>query len=227
MRILALIPARGGSKRVIGKNLRTLGGKPLIVWTIESVSSIPEICETVVSTDDSAIAEIAIKAGATVLGLRPDFLSSDEASTMDVARYELSKYQENHKEVDGLLILQPTSPFRTREIISHGIEIFRSSNFETVVGVSPVRDHPSWVFVQEDEHLMRYSKATTKSSRWQDLESAFVLNGSFYLATPDFINGSNSFTVDGVLPLLVNSEKESWDIDTEFDFRIAEYLAND
>ncbi len=225
MRILALVPARGGSKRVIGKNSRTLGGKPLILWTIESVSSIPEICETVVSTDDSVIADIAIKAGATVLGLRPDFLSNDEATTMDVARYELSRYQENHGEVDGLLILQPTSPFRTREVIANGLEIFRSSNFKTVVGVSPVRDHPSWVFVQEDKHLMKYSGSKKNSSRSQDLEPAFVLNGSFYLGTPEFINSSKSFTVDGVLPLLVSSEKESWDIDTEFDFQIAEHLA--
>ena len=72
---------------------------------------------------------------------------------------------------------------------------------------------------------MKYSGSKKNSSRSQDLEPAFVLNGSFYLGTPEFINSSNSFTVDGVLPLLVSSEKESWDIDTEFDFQIAEHLA--
>src|SRR5438093_3043672 len=112
MRILALITARRGSKRLPAKNVRLLRGVPLITWSIDVVRNIPEICDILVSTDDAATAEIARRAGAAVPWLRPAALATDTASSVDVCLHSLDWYEQAHGAVDGLLLLQPTSPFR-------------------------------------------------------------------------------------------------------------------
>ena len=108
MRILALIAARGGSKRLPGKNMRLLGGKPLIIWSIDVAKNIPDICDILVSTDDPAIAAVCTEAGAYVPWLRPAELSTDTASPVDVALHALDWYRAKKGSVDGLLLLQPT-----------------------------------------------------------------------------------------------------------------------
>ena len=115
MRILALIPARSGSKRVPDKNIRLLGGKPLIVWTIVMALGITGICDVLVSTDSIEIQTISSAAGAKVPWLRPDQIATDEASSVDVAIHALDWYEKECGEIGGLLLLQPTSPFRTKE----------------------------------------------------------------------------------------------------------------
>ena len=113
MKILALVTARGGSVRLPGKNLRQLGGKPLINWSIEIAQDIPEICEILVSTDNESIADISREAGALVPWLRPQEVSTNEPSSVDVALHTLNWYEAEKGIVDGLLLLQPTSPFRS------------------------------------------------------------------------------------------------------------------
>jgi CMP-N,N'-diacetyllegionaminic acid synthase len=142
MRILVLIPARGGSKRLPDKNIRLLGGSPLIVWSINVAKNIPEICDTLVSTDSHEIAEIARNAGATVPWLRPSEMATDSASTTDVCLHALEWYENKHGKVDGLLLLQPTSPFRSRDTILRGIELFRLHKHCSVIGVCAAESHP-------------------------------------------------------------------------------------
>ena len=101
MRILALVPARGGSKRLPRKNIRILAGKPLINWTIEVAKGIPEICEILVSTDDPEIASIAKSAGATVPWLRPKILATDESTSAEVALHALDWYETDNEKIDG------------------------------------------------------------------------------------------------------------------------------
>ena len=137
MRILALITARGGSKRLPGKNIRPLGGKPLIVWSIDVAKDSLEICDILVSTDDSAIAAVCEKAGAYVPWLRPAELAIDTASSVDVALHALDWYEAEKGAVDGLLLLQPTSPFRTQATVQRGIELFSQHDYQPVLGVSP------------------------------------------------------------------------------------------
>ena len=132
MRILAFITARGGSKRLPGKNIRSLGGNPLIVWSIEVAKDISDICDILVSTDDSAIAETAKDAGALVPWLRPEELATDTAKSADVCLHGLEWYESEKGRVDGLLLLQPTSPFRTRETVLRGIELFRKNQYQYV-----------------------------------------------------------------------------------------------
>ena len=222
MRILALIPARGGSKRLPGKNIKLLGGKPLINWTIGVAQGIPEICEILVSTDAPEIALVAKKAGANVPWLRPEILSTDQATSVDVALHALDWYEAENGVVDGLLLLQPTSPFRTQATIKRGIELFKNQSYRAVMGVSPVQDHPMWTFKMKDGYLVPYMENHGFGIRSQDLEPALVANGGFYLISPKELRESKSFIGLESIPLIVNSPQEALDIDSKEDFNFAE-----
>ena len=115
MRILTVIAARGGSKRLPGKHIRVLGEKPLIIWSIDVAKDIPEICDILVSTDDTAIASVCTEAGILVPWLRPVELATDTANLVDVVLHALGWYETEKGAVDGILLLQPTSPFRTKK----------------------------------------------------------------------------------------------------------------
>ena len=222
MRILALIPARGGSKRLPGKNIKLLGDKPLINWTIDAAQGIPEICEILVSTDTPEIALVAKEAGANVPWLRPEVLSTDQATSVDVALHALDWYEAENGVIDGLLLLQPTSPFRTQATIKRGIELFKNHSHQAVIGVSPVQDHPMWTFKMKDGYLVPFVEQHGFGIRSQDLEPALVANGGFYLISPVELRKSKSFIGGERLPLLIYSPKEALDIDTEWEFKVAE-----
>jgi CMP-N,N'-diacetyllegionaminic acid synthase len=225
-RILALIPARGGSKRLPGKNVRPLGGKPLIVWSIEVAKDIPEICDTLVSTDDPEIARVAANAGALVPWLRPPELASDIAQSVDVALHALAWYEDASGPVDGLLLLQPTSPFRTRQSIRRGIHLFQNGGFDPVLGVSPIAAHARRTFRLQDGCLV--SLADEHGGGKRDSTSQppeYVTNGAFYLVTPEHLRSQRSFIGERTLPLIIDSTEESLDIDTMFDFAVAECIA--
>lgn len=225
MRILALIPARGGSKRIPRKNLRPLGGRPLIVWSIEAVSGMPEVCDILVSTDDSAIAEASRPGGAIVPWLRPANLATDTASVIDVCVHALDWYEEVKGAVDGLMLLQPTSPFRSRDSVRRGIELFRERGRQTVVGVSPAHSHPMWCFEIDGTALRPFIPGHGAQLRSQDLPPAYVLNGSFYLIEPSELRRSRSFHGSAVAPLIIDRPVESIDLDTEWDWSVAEALS--
>lgn len=225
MRILALIAARGGSKRLPGKNIKLLGGKPLIVWSIDVAKNNPEICDILVSTDDKSIADICTEAGAYVPWLRPSELASDEASSVDVALHALDWYEDTKGAVDGLLLLQPTSPFRTRVTVRNGIELFRTGNHLPVLGVSPTREHPMWTLKMESDYLVPFMQEHGFGRRSQDLPPSYVVNGSFYLISPADLRVYRSFIWEKTMPLIIESPQEVVDIDTDWDFKIAEFIA--
>ena len=227
MRILALITARGGSKRLPGKNIRPLGGKPLIVWSIDVAKDSLEICDILVSTDDSAIAAVCEKAGAYVKWLRPAELAIDTASSVDVALHALDWYEAEKGAVDGLLLLQPTSPFRTQATVQRGIELFSQHDYQPVLGVSPTHAHPMWAHKMEGDYLVPFMGEHGFRTRSQDLPSAYVVNGSFYLITPAELRACRSFVGAKTIPLLVESPQEAVDIDTAWDWEIAEFIAAD
>jgi CMP-N,N'-diacetyllegionaminic acid synthase len=224
MRILALITARGGSKRVLGKNIRPLGGRPLIVWSIDVAKWIPEICDTLVSTDNTAIAEVARNACALVPWLRPAELASDKATSVDVALHALDWYESEKGAVDGLLLLQPTSPFRSRNTVLRGIDLFRVHERRPVLGVSPAKFHPMWCFQFDGESMRPFIDGGGMHLRSQDLPPAYVVNGAFYLIAPEDLRKIRSFYSDNMVPLVIEDPKESIDIDTEWDWKMAEAL---
>lgn len=222
MRILALIPARGGSSRLPGKNKRLLGGRPLIAWSIDAAVGIPEICDILVSTDDPEIAAIAKAGGAMVPWLRPQALATDAAGSVEVGLHAMEWYEANRGRIDGLLLLQPTSPFRRRSTMLEGISLFMRSAPSAVVGVSPAHPHPMWCLRVEGGFLRPYSSESGLRIRSQDLPAAYAVNGAFYLITPAALASSRTFLPDHTLPLLIERPEEALDIDTEFDWRVAE-----
>jgi N-acylneuraminate cytidylyltransferase len=224
MRILALITARGGSKRVPGKNIRLLGGKPLIVWSIETAKDIAEICDILVSTEDPAIAEVSVKSGALVPWLRPIELATDTANSVDVALHALDWYEAEKGAVDGLLLLQPTSPFRTKETVRKGIELFMRNSQKPVLGVSPAPAHPMWTLKPDGDQLVPYFEDHGFGRRSQDLPDAYAANGCFYLVSPEQLRASKSFVGVAVQPLLIDTWREAIDIDTEEDWDLAERI---
>ncbi len=227
MKILALITARGGSKRLPGKNIRMLGQKPLIVWSIDVVKNIPEICEILVSTDDTAIASICKDAGARVPWLRPAELATDTASSVDVVLHALDWYENEHGVVDGILLLQPTSPFRTKQTVLRGIELFCRNGRQPVLGVSPTHAHPMWTLKMQGEYLVPFIQNNWVGTRSQYLTPAFVINGSFYLISPTELRVCRSFMGINTIPLLIESSQEALDIDTDWDWKVAtSMLAN-
>jgi len=223
LKILAVVPARGGSKRLPNKNIKILGGKPLIQWTLESVDQMPEICDLLVSTDDLKIAEIALGFGVMAPWLRPSYLATDLASSVDVVLHALDWYEDEYGPVDGVLLLQPTTPFRSKSKIRVGIDLFSSSKFKSVVGVSESQSHPMWTFMIEGGELVPFCEGKNHNTRSQDLKPAFVINGGFYLISPHELRAKKSFINEETLPLIISSPIEAIDIDTQWDFDVAEF----
>ena len=226
MKILALIPARRGSKRVPGKNIRLLGGKPLINWTINAANNIPEISDILVSTDDPLIEEVSKKAGAYIPWLRPKILATDTAKSVDVAIHALDLYESVHGLVDGLLLLQPTSPFRTKETIKESIRLFIENSGRTVISVSTCDSSPMWMFKINEKKLIPLINKCGLDMRSQDLEPTYFINGSIYLITPNLLRANKSFFDPKAAPLIISSKVEAVDIDSEWDFKLAEFIVS-
>jgi N-acylneuraminate cytidylyltransferase len=225
MKILATVLARGGSKRVPGKNLREIDGKPLVTRAVDGAMGLADVCAVLVSTDDSHIAQVATAAGALVPWLRPAHLASDTASSVDACLHALDWFEREFGTIDGLMLLQPTSPFRTRESVLTGIDLFRSSGLRSVIGVSPAKSHPFWCFRVEEGWLRPYFPGADLTARSQDLPPAYVINGAFYLITPTRLRRDRTFMSADMLPIMM-SEKEGLDVDSEEDWALAQSMAS-
>jgi CMP-N,N'-diacetyllegionaminic acid synthase len=224
VRILAVIAARGGSKRLPGKNVRSLGGRPLIGWSIAAAQRLGGLCDILVTTDAPAIAELARDAGALVPWLRPAALASDEASSVDVCLHAVDWYESEKGAVDGVLLLQPTSPFRRHETLQRGVELFQANGRLPVVGVSPAKSHPAWCFRVQGQRMFPFIGGDGLLLRSQDLPAAYAINGAFYLVAPAHLREHRSFYGPDMVPLAMDDPAESLDIDSEWDWRMAEAL---
>lgn len=202
-----------------------LGGKPLIIWSVDVAKQVSEVCDILVSTDDPAIGDICLKAGALVPWLRPANLANDTASSVDVALHALDWYETQKGVVDGILLLQPTSPFRTRDTLRKGIELFRENDQKPVVGISPANEHPMWTLKMEGDHLVPFMDEHGLEMQSQSLPAAYVVTGSFYLICPSELRARHSFIGVQATPLLITSPQEALDIDTPWDFKMAEVIA--
>lgn len=220
-KVLAVIPARGGSKRLPKKNVRKLAGKPLLNWTIDAAIQCNCFDSIIVSTDDLEISEIAIRAGAEVPELRPDHLASDTATTEDLVIYIL-----NHYDVDSdiIVILQPTSPLRKSWHIQEAIELFDSKNAYSVVSVSLCEHPPQWTNVLPSDSSLEGFIRESDCSRSQDLQQLYRLNGAVFVydvkqlkerKKMKFYSDSFAYKMDS---------RYSIDIDSQLDFDIAEFL---
>ena len=225
MNIISIIPARGGSKGIPRKNIKLLNGKPLISYSIDASNSCSLIDETYVSTEDAEISEISKGNNAEVIE-RPDELAGDDSSSIDVILHVLD-YLENRGELPDLFVLlQPTSPLRTSEDIEASINLFLESDCDSLVSVCEL-DHRSLLnFSLEDGFLVQNNNEALFNSRRQDIPTYYSLNGAIYITTPEFIRKNKSFYSDKTIPHVMSKEK-SIDIDTSFDFKLAEFLLNE
>lgn len=226
MKILALVLARGGSKRLPRKNSLPLGGKPLIQWSIDAAKGVEHIIDVMVSTDDKDIANISREGGALVPWLRPAHLATDESSSAESALHAVDWYESEKGPIDGLLLLQPTSPFRSKATIKKGIELFRTNSTVPVVGVVSAKTHPHWTLKISNEKLTPFINGVDFAKHSQDLPTAYQISGAFYLISPKQLSETKSFMGDGqVTPLIAETEEEAIDIDTKLDFQLAQIVA--
>ena len=219
-KILAIIPARSGSKRLPNKNILNLEGKPLIAWTIEEAKKSKYIDKIVVSTDSEQIAEISRQYGAEIPFLRPAELAQDTTSSIDVIKYCLENIKENF---DYLMLLQPTSPLRTSEDIDNAINML-DENTLAVVSVCETEHSPLWSnTLPEDLSMENFLRPEVKNKRSQDLPKFYRLNGAVFLAEINYFYRHNGFYGPKTKALIMRLG-HSIDIDTELDFLICKTI---
>ena len=224
-KVIAIIPARGGSKGIPKKNIRLLAGKPLIAWTIEAALGTNELNRVIVSTDDKNIVHIAKKWGAEVPFIRPENLASDIATSFSVVKHTID-WLEKEEDIspEYVMLLQPTSPLRTTEDIRGVIHLMQKHNAVSVVSVCEAINHPYLIKkICDDGTLENFIKKTPKFSRRQELPQAFVLNGALYLHKWETLNKEKNFIPPGTLAYIMPQER-SIDIDTPWDFFLAEQV---
>ncbi len=223
-RILAIIPARGGSKGLPGKNLRPLGGRPLIAWTVEAGRQSRYVSELIVSTDCPKIADEAAAAGARVPFIRPAGLAGDTAQIMDAVIHAIERLQEDGQTFDLVLLLQPTSPLRSSEDIDKAIELFFARQAEAVVSVCENDHHPWWSnTLPENGNMVGFLRPEALNTNRQDLPSYYRLNGAIYLADIGALKNHQSFYGPGTFAYVMPRER-SVDIDSALDFHLAEAI---
>jgi N-acylneuraminate cytidylyltransferase len=215
-RVLALIPARGGSKGIPGKNIASLAGKPLIAWTIEVARASAHVDDVVLTTDDHAIAEVGRRYGASVPFMRPHALATDEASTMDAVFDALDRLPG----FDVVVLLQPTSPLRSTADIDACLALLDGA--PACVSVRPATDHPYLTFrVDSKGVLSPYAEPNASQSlRRQDLPAAWCLNGAVYVADIQWLRAHRSF-ISALTVAYPMAAERSIDIDTPADLRTA------
>lgn len=223
-RITALIPARGGSKRLPRKNIKLLVDKPLIAWSIEVAKACKYVDRVIVSTDDEEIKKISEQYGAEVPFLRPDYLSNDHASSFDVIKHAID-FLTLSRSNELIVLLQPTSPLRLASEIDTALEFFVQKDAKGVVSISETEHSPMWSnTLPEDGCMSDFIRPEVQGKRSQDLPSFFRLNGSIYIYETLALLEKGAIFFDEYVYGFETSLETSIDIDTEFDFVIAEAL---
>lgn len=219
--VLALITARGGSKGLPKKNIRALGGKPLLAWTVEAARHSRYIDRIILSSDDQEIIKIGLQYGCECPFIRPAELASDDASTMDAVHHALANIKNRY---EYIVLLQPTSPFRSAEDIDNCLERCLSLNAPACVSVTECEKNPYWMYsVTENGRMKPVIPLENRPQRRQELPKAFVLNGAIYVAQTEWLSKKDSFVTAETIAFLMPQER-SLDIDTLQDFQRAQFF---
>ena len=222
-RYLGVIPARGGSKRLPGKNLRLLAGKPLLAHAIEATRSSRRLSAVVVSTDSEEMERYAASLGVEPQGLRPASLARDQSPVTGALKDALAKFERGHPRVDAVVLLQPTSPFRSGRHIDAAIDLFESSGADTVTSVRAVRDHPYWAWKRAGNGIQPFASMSKIGLRRDQLPEAYIENGAVYVAKRSLILRGTLYG-KRIVPLVMDDDA-SIDIDTPLDLAWAEFVA--
>lgn len=220
---LAIIPARGGSKRLPRKNVLNLGGRPLIAWTIEAGLKSCYIDKIVVSSDDDEILGISQNYGLESIR-RPVELASDTATTFDAIRHAIENTESKY---DYIVLLQPTSPLRNENHIDDAIELLMLKSADAVISVCAVDHSPLWAnTLPEDGDMSCFLRNEIKNKRSQDLEKYYRINGAIYICLIDrFLQEKTLFIKDNIFSYHMDMIN-SIDIDEKINFEFSEYIIN-
>ncbi len=224
-RLLAIIPARGGSKRLPHKNILDFKGQPMIVRSIEAGLQSKYVDRVVVSTDSEEIANISIQYGADVPFLRPLDLATDQAKSIDVILHTITQLEKDKDFYEYIVLLQPTSPLRTAENIDGAVEYLLEKKANSVISVTEVEHSPLWSNVLPKDGCMNgFMRDEIINKRSQDLEKYFRLNGAIYICKMESLLSEKSFFLKDNIFAYVMDKKDSIDIDDELDFIVAKVL---
>jgi CMP-N-acetylneuraminic acid synthetase len=221
--VIAMIPARGGSKGLPGKNIRSLAGKPLIAWSIEKARKSRHLDEIVVSTDSEEIAEVARTHGASVPFLRPSDLASDRASTYDVIRHALSHYRAQGREFEYTVLLEPTSPLREDDDVDRMLGKLdeNAARFDAIVSVGEVSEHPSIIKRFEGDAIAPFVPELAMTTRRQDNQPAYFPYGVAYIAKTATLLAENTFYARRCTAFAIK-RYQNYEIDDIYDFLCVE-----
>jgi CMP-N-acetylneuraminic acid synthetase len=217
---LAIIPARGGSKRLPKKNTLLLANKPLIAWSIEAALNSSYVDKVIVSSDSDDILDIAKKYGADTIK-RPDELATDSATTYDTIKHVI----DNTREYDNIVILQPTSPLRDSLDIDRAIELQSRKSADAIISVCKVEHSPLWTnTLPSDGSMTGFLSDEALGKRSQELQTYYRLNGAIYIYIRNILIKEKSLFFNNNIFSFIMDTKKSIDIDTEIDFKIAQCL---
>lgn len=225
-KVLAIIPARGGSKGLPEKNIKDLFGKPLIGWSIEQAYGSKYIDEIIVSTDDKKIADIAVQYKAKVPYLRPKKLALDETPTFDVVEELLENLRKREGDLaEYLILLQPTSPLKTSEDIDKAFELFiKYKQTKALVSISGVDENPYQMkILDEAGYIRNFMTNGLDNRRRQDLPIVYKPNGAIYIMKTKVLLEERTFFPDKTIGYIMPKER-SIDIDDSIDFKLAEII---
>lgn len=221
-KILAIIPARGGSTRLPRKNVLPLAGKPLINWSIEAALHSHFISKVVVSSDDEEILSTARIAGADIIR-RPPALAQDVSTSFDAVKHAI----DNAEYHDYIILLQPTSPFRTRQHIDEAIQLLELKKADAVVSVTGMEHSPLWANTLPDDGSMAgFLRSDVLGLRSQALENYYRLNGAIYICKTERLLAAGTFFLESNIYAYKMESGSSVDIDTPLDFAFAEFLVS-
>lgn len=224
--MIAIIPARGGSKGVPGKNIKMLCGKPLIAYTIEAALKSDYIDKIIVTTDSLEIAEIAKKYGAEVPFIRPYNLAGDTSGAVDVYLHAVS-FLESHMgvRINQFVVLLPTAPMRTEKHINDAVELFNLEKPDSLISMKEADTPPAWYFEMDDKKRVKnadFDSSDVMSNR-QANRKFYVPNGAIYILNHEMLERERTYYSNKTIAYVMDPI-DSIDIDTQMDFDFAEYL---
>lgn len=222
--ILCVIPARGGSKRLPGKNIMELNGMPMIAYSIEAALGSEFVDRVIVSTDDEEIKEVALRFGAEVPFMRPAELGRDDSTSIDVLLHAVKWLEEKEGYTfDLLVLLQATSPLRGFEDVDSCVKMIADSGADNVISVTASHTNPYLTMLEIGEDgFARHFKESDYNGTGSH-PSVFEINGAVYVWRKETINRERPFFLDKTMPYVMDAER-SIDIDTIMDFKIAEMV---
>ncbi|MBU1145322.1 MAG: acylneuraminate cytidylyltransferase family protein [Firmicutes bacterium] len=224
IKILGVIPARGGSKGIPRKNLYPLAGYPLIYYSIFSAKKSRMLTEIIVTTDDEEIKDKSIEFGANVPFMRPPELSTDMALAVPTIKHAVLEMERiNNIVYDYVIMLQPTAPLRTARHIDESLSYLISSDADSIISVVDVdNNHPFKMKVIKDNLLFDYQKSSLENPPRQSLPKIYIVNGAIYATKRNTLINGNTFKGEKCLPYIM-TEEYSVNIDNLRDFYVAEY----